>query len=194
MVERTHPIVQRAVDVPTKICRTFGNALQSPIGACEQMSRALRASTRASRQAAQLEQRPRRVTRHGAASELARRSSATLGEPQGAGGKEMVGSSTSALRARASWRSPSDLALRAQCFRAPVVLSCLRTAMTYGSPPRRTRGRVRERSTEQRQAHGGVHSRGRAGRPSLIEYVWWRLTRRKRTYYQTSRPLRHYHD
>ncbi len=33
-------------------------------------------------------------------------------------------------------------------------------AMTYGSPPQRTRGRVRERSMEQRQAHGGVRSRG----------------------------------
>ena len=32
--------------------------------------------------------------------------------------------------------------------------------MTYGSPPRRTRGRVRERSTEQRQAHGSVRGRG----------------------------------
>jgi hypothetical protein len=31
---------------------------------------------------------------------------------------------------------------------------------TYVSPPQRTRGRVRGRSMEQRQAHGGVRSRG----------------------------------
>ena len=53
-----------------------------------------------------------------------------------------------------------DAARRRHTAHLDALLSCLRTAMTYGSPPRRTRGRVRERSTEQRQAHGGVRSRG----------------------------------